>query len=114
MGRWLLLSSSLIVLGALSLIDDPNPSRAPDARALGGTCDGTRECRVGTRCIDNDGVLSGQCSAACSDTSSCQQSFGTQTLCLGVDLCARACAGTNDCPSGTSCNAYGFCERPHD
>lgn len=114
MGRFLLLSSAVILLGALSLLDDPNPTRAPDARPLGGICEGTRECRLGTRCIDSDGVLAGQCSASCAANSACQQAFGLDTMCLGADLCARACDKPSDCPSGTICNDYGWCERPQD
>jgi len=112
MGRWLLLSSSLIVLGALYTIDaSSSTARAPDARTLGGTCDSTRDCRNRMQCVENVGVLDGQCSAACADTSACQQAFGVQALCLGADLCARACAGDGTCPNGTICNAYGWCER---
>jgi len=109
MGRWLWLSSSLLVLGALSTID---PARAPDASSLGGTCESTRDCVEGTRCIHHrDGALDGQCSSACSATQACQSEFGQASLCLGADLCAPTCAQAADCPGGTRCNVYGWCER---
>jgi hypothetical protein len=109
MGRWLLLSSSLLVLGALTALGPV--SRDPDAHALGGGCQATRECREGLSCVDRDGVIEGQCSATCSESSSCQAEFGAAALCLGADLCARSCARASDCPSGTDCNVYGWCER---
>ena len=114
MGRWLLVVSSLLVASALFLIDNPNPTRAANARSLGGACAGTRDCRAGTHCIESDGVLTGQCSAACVDSSSCAEAFGEPALCLGNDLCARACTQATDCPSGTTCNVYGWCERAPD
>ena len=109
MGRLLLLSSSVLVLAAVALIGPQ--SRAPHAHGLGGACDVTRDCVEGLRCVDSDGVIEGQCSAPCSDSSSCQNRFGAQAMCLGADLCARSCARTADCPSGTDCNVYGWCER---
>lgn len=110
MGRWLLVSSSLFVLGALTAVGPM--SRAPDAETLGGNCEATFECREGLQCIDRSGVIEGQCSATCSESSSCQAEFGRAALCLGADLCARSCAGAADCPSGTACNVHGWCERP--
>ena len=114
MGRWLFVGSSLFVIGALFLIDSPNPTRTVNARSLGGICEGTRDCRAGTHCIESDGILAGQCSAACAESSSCRQAFGDQALCLGNDLCARACTQATDCPNGTTCNVYGWCERSRD
>lgn len=111
MARWLLLSSSLLVLGALAVVGPI--SRAPDAAALGGSCEATRECREGLDCVDREGVIEGQCSATCSDSSSCRAKFGDAALCLGADLCAQTCARASDCPSGTNCNVYGWCERTH-
>jgi hypothetical protein len=111
MGRWLWLSSSVLVIGALSLLD---PERAADARALGGACDSTRECQVGLRCIQGEGAMDGQCSAGCSAGSACQEQFGEQSMCLGADVCARACQKAADCPADTHCNVYGWCERAGD
>ena len=111
MGRSFILCSSLLVLGALIALGPV--SRAPGAHALGGSCNATRDCREGLSCVDRDGVIEGQCSAACSESSSCQTEFGAAALCLGADLCARSCARASDCPSGTDCNVYGWCERAH-
>jgi hypothetical protein len=109
MGRWLwLLISSLLLLGALSSID---PARAPDASSLGGTCESTRDCVEGTRCIHTEGAMDGQCSSGCSATQGCQEEFGQASLCLGADVCARTCAQATDCPDQTVCNMYGWCER---
>jgi hypothetical protein len=112
MGRWLLLSFSVFVLGAVTVVNDP--ARAPDARDLGGLCEDTHECRSGSRCVDAAGVIEGQCSATCSESISCQSQFGAKALCLGADLCARTCAHDTDCPDGTDCNLYGWCERPRN
>ncbi len=111
MGRWLLLSFSVLALGAVAVIQ-PDPARAPDARDLGGVCEETRECRSGSRCVDATGVMEGQCSATCSESISCQSQFGQKALCLGADLCARTCGTDGDCPAFTECNLYGWCERP--
>jgi hypothetical protein len=109
MGRWLLLSSCLFVVGALTYSD---ATRAPNAKQLGGACSSTHDCRKGTTCVEVAGVMSGQCSAACNATDACQQQFGTAALCLGADVCARTCEASSECPSGTACNSYGWCERP--
>lgn len=111
MGRWLLLSFSVLALGAVAVIQH-DPARAPDARDLGGVCEETRECRSGSRCVDATGVMEGQCSATCSESISCQSQFGQKALCLGADLCARTCGSDSDCPAFTECNLYGWCERP--
>ena len=108
MGRWLLLSSGLVLLGAMGALDD---QRAPDAHGLSGVCETTRDCQSGTRCVQDEAALEAQCSAPCSATASCQEQFGSPAICLGVDLCARACAQASDCPAGTVCNAYNWCER---
>jgi hypothetical protein len=109
MGRWFLLTACLFVVSALTYSD---ASRARDAAQLGGACSSTHACQKGTTCMDVDGVFSGQCSAACNESSSCQQQFGAAAICLGADVCARTCQASSECPSGTQCNAYGWCERP--
>jgi hypothetical protein len=109
MGRWLLISGCLFVVSALTYSD---ATRAPDAQHLGGACSTTHECRKGTTCLEVEGVLSGQCSTACNATDACQQQFGAAAICLGADVCARTCEASRDCPSGTACNTYGWCERP--
>jgi hypothetical protein len=109
MGRWLLLSACLFVVGALTYND---VTRAPDAKYLGGACESTHECRKGTTCVDVDGVMSGQCSAPCNASAVCQRGFGNDAICVGADLCARTCQSSAQCPQGTRCNAYGWCERP--
>jgi hypothetical protein len=100
------------MLIALVTVGVRDVRRAPDAQALGGACESTHGCQDGTRCVEQQGVLEGQCSAPCNDNTACSERFGEAVLCLGVDLCARACAGSADCPANTLCNAYGWCERP--
>jgi hypothetical protein len=109
MGRWLSLSACLFVVGALTYSD---ATRAPDAKHLGGACSSTHECRKGTTCLELEGVMNGQCSAACNASDACQQRFGAGSICIGADVCARTCQTTSDCPASTACNAYGWCERP--
>lgn len=109
MARWIVLSSFVVAIVTVGLRDG---QRAADAKTLGGVCESTHGCQSGTRCVEQDGVMVGQCSASCSDDSGCTQQFGGAVLCLGADLCARACGDAADCPQGTQCNAYGWCERP--
>lgn len=111
MSRWLFLSSCLLVLGAVAYAAEP--SRRADARDLGAPCERTEECQVGLRCGGSDGVLGAQCSAGCNETTFCQERFGSASVCLGADLCARTCGTSEECPAGTTCNVYGWCETPN-
>jgi hypothetical protein len=111
MARWLMLSSCLFVIGAVTYND---ATRAPDARPLGGACETTHECRKGTICTESDGVMKGQCSAACNSGAVCEAEFGGTSICLAADLCARSCQNDAQCPGGTECNNYGWCERQRD
>ncbi len=110
MSRWLFLSSCLLVLGAVAYASEP--TRRPDARDLGAACERTEECQVGLRCGEGDNVLAAQCSASCNESMFCQERFGSASVCLGADLCARTCSTNAECPADTACNAYGWCERP--
>jgi hypothetical protein len=107
MSRWLLVSCCLLVLTAVSYIE---PTRAHDARPLGGLCVSDRECQLGLMCAHEAGVMEGQCSAMCNSTPSCQERFGAESMCIGADICARTCSNDAECASGGSCNAYGWCE----
>ena len=108
--RWLPVVLCGLVLGGLAY---GQSGRAPDARPLGGSCLWDRECLLGLQCVEVDGVLAGQCSAACNTTGSCQQRFGQSALCIGADVCVRTCENADQCPGGTTCNAYGWCETPN-
>jgi hypothetical protein len=107
MSRWLLISCCLLVLTAVAYIE---PTRAHDARPLGGQCATGRDCQLGLTCVDQAGVMEGQCSASCNSTPSCQERFGTESMCIGADICARTCSNDAGCSPGASCNAYGWCE----
>jgi hypothetical protein len=109
MARWIALSTFVVAIVTVGLRDG---QRAADATGLGGVCESTYGCQRGTRCIERDGVMPGQCSTSCSDDTACAGHYGGSVLCLGADLCARACDEANECPEGTTCNAYGWCERP--
>lgn len=109
MARWIGLSLFVAAIVTVGLRDG---RRAADARGLGGVCESTHGCLRGTRCVEQDGVMIGQCSSSCSDDAACAEHFGGAVLCLGADLCARACGEASDCPDGTTCNGYGWCERP--
>jgi hypothetical protein len=108
MNRWLLVSCCALVLTAIAYIE---PTRAHDAKALGGDCASDRDCQLGLSCLHIAGVLEGQCSATCNATASCQERFGGESMCLGADVCARTCGNDAGCSTGGSCNAYGWCER---
>lgn len=109
MGRWFLLGACLVVVSALGFSD---ATRASQAKPLGGTCSSTYDCQKGTTCVEIEGVLNGQCSAACNGDEACHEPFGRASMCLGADVCARSCEQQSDCPEDTRCNAYGWCERP--
>lgn len=108
MARWLLLCTCLV---AVVLFGYRDAVRSKDAKSLGGVCESTFECKKGTTCISNEGVLEGQCSSECSSSAACAEAFGTGTQCIGADLCARSCRSSTDCPQDTACNGYGWCER---
>ena len=107
MSRWFLVSCCLVVLTAVAYI---GPTRAHDARPLGGQCGSDRDCQLGLSCTHVNGVMDGQCSASCNATPSCQERFGSESMCLGADVCARTCGNDQGCPHGSSCNAYGWCD----
>jgi hypothetical protein len=108
MGRWFFAAVCLVVVGALGFSD---ATRAEHPQPLGGICESTHDCQKGTTCQEIDGVLNGQCSASCNGDDACREPFGRDSLCLGADVCARSCEQNADCPEGTRCNAYRWCER---
>jgi hypothetical protein len=97
MSRWLLLSCCLLVLAAIGYAE---PRRLPNAHPLGGACVGDRQCQLGLYCKYVPQVMDGQCTASCSSTPACQEYFGTESVCLGADVCARTCKADSDCPTG--------------
>jgi hypothetical protein len=107
MSRWLLLSCCVLVLAAVSNIE---ARRLPNARALGGQCLSDSECQTGLRCTHVTDVMDGQCAAPCNSTPWCQERFGSESLCLGADVCARTCKADADCAAGAHCNGYHWCE----
>jgi hypothetical protein len=107
MSRWLLLTCCLSVLGAITAIQ---PTRPAGARALGGACAIDRDCQLGLSCVFVPEVMEGQCATSCNDTEACQEQFGSESMCLGADLCARTCKEDKDCAAGSRCNQYGWCE----
>jgi len=107
MSRWLFLACCALVLSAIASI---GPTRAHDARPLGGRCSSDRDCQLGLGCVDQAGVMELQCAAPCNSTPSCQERFGADSMCLGADVCARTCGNDFGCPNGSTCNIYGWCE----
>jgi hypothetical protein len=107
MSRWLLFACCFSVLGAIASIQ---PTRAANARPLGGHCVIDRDCQQGLSCAFTPDVMEGQCAAACNETSACQERFGKESVCLGADLCARTCKADAECATGSHCNVYGWCE----
>ena len=107
MNRWLLMFCCLLVLSALAQAE---PTRGPSAKGLGGDCAIDRDCQLRLECGYVDGVIEGQCTASCNATAACQEQFGAHSLCLGADLCARACSGNANCPARSACNSHGWCE----
>lgn len=109
MSRWLLPSCCLLVLGAITYME---PRRAPNAHPLGGACISDRQCQLGLSCSYVPQVMEGQCAAPCNSTPACQEHFGSESVCLGADVCARTCRTGTDCPSSGRCNSFGWCESP--
>ncbi len=108
MSRWLLASCCVLVLAAIGNIE---PQRLPNAHMLGGACSNDSECQLGLLCTHARDVIDGQCAATCNSTPSCQERFGSLSVCLGADVCARTCSADRDCPQGAHCNSYRWCER---
>ena len=107
MSRWLFFLLCVTTVAALRL----RPAERPQNGAqLGAPCEDSLQCQYGLSCVGGDGPLAGQCAARCSSDASCQDRFGSQTLCIAVDQCAIACQSDADCSGGTACNTYGFCE----
>jgi hypothetical protein len=84
-----------------------------DPHGIGAPCRSSADCVAPLFC-NSDPVghlLDQQCTAACDATQPCTVSLGQSAACLVADLCVRACASNNDCPSGTACNSNAWCER---
>lgn len=111
MSRWLFAACCLLCLLSFGFVE---PARSLRAHALGGDCSKDRDCQLGLTCAFIDGVIAGQCTAECNATASCQERFGEESLCLGADICARACKSDQSCPTGSICNSYGWCEGAED
>jgi hypothetical protein len=107
MSRWLFLTLCCFCLVAISAAP---PARSATARPLAGACATDRDCQTGLSCTYVEGVMAGQCAAACNSSASCQERFGDESVCLGADVCARTCSAASDCPEGNVCNLYGWCE----
>lgn len=107
MSRWLFAACCALCAAAFGFVE---PVRLPTAAGLGGVCAHDRDCQFGLQCTFVPGVLERQCSAGCNATAACQERFGEESLCLGADICARACISSETCPRGSSCNLYGWCE----
>jgi hypothetical protein len=114
MGRLLFGGSCLAVLLGLMLAQGrPGAGGQPERRGtqvLGARCTADRDCATGLECVDIEGLLDAQCTAGCSSTDSCRLRFGTQALCIGADVCVHTCEADGDCPLGTFCNPYAWCE----
>jgi hypothetical protein len=54
--------------------------------------------------------MEGQCSAFCNSSATCTEEFGSASMCVAADLCARTCHTQHDCPEGSGCNAFGWCD----
>jgi hypothetical protein len=109
MSRWLLLTCCISVLGAIAYIE---PTRAANAHVLGGSCARDRDCQLGMSCVFEADVMEGQCAATCNDSAACHEQFGSESVCVGADLCARTCTQDADCAQGSQCNAFNWCEVP--
>ena len=94
MSRWLFAACCVLSAAAFGFVE---PSRSPSARSLGGNCANDRDCQLGLHCAFVEGVIAGQCTATCNSTPACQEHYGEQSLCLGADLCARACTSPQSC-----------------
>jgi hypothetical protein len=107
MSRWLFVfcCGLLLVVGSYS-----ERGRSAEARGLAGQCTSDRDCQAGLTCAQVPGVMEGQCSSFCNSSETCEERFGSASMCVGADLCARSCATQAECPEGSTCNAFGWCD----
>ena len=107
MSRWLFVFCCGLLLVAGSYL---GRGRSAAARELGGLCSSDSDCQVGLTCAQVPGVMEGQCSAFCNSNALCEERFGSASMCVGADLCARTCGTQAECPQGSGCNAFGWCD----
>ena len=90
-------------------------SGRPGAGSLGAPCQTSADCSGSLFCpLDSpQHVLDGQCSATCDSSNACDASLGPSRACIGANLCVRDCVNDSDCPAGTTCNDYQWCQRTH-
>jgi hypothetical protein len=83
---------------------------------LGDICTSSADCGGQMVCHSDttNYVANGQCTASteCSKDSQCS-GFGSAhgAMCIGANICVATCGVQSDCPNGTICNSYGWCER---
>lgn len=83
---------------------------------LGELCESSADCEEREYCSVNankSSVVSNQCTGSCQDDDDCVFKLisATGTRCLTSKTCVRLCTVNSDCPSGTACNEYQWCER---
>lgn len=99
-----------MALVAAALLGCDNPKGG-----IGETCTSDSDCQGELRCEDGS-TGTDQCTTTCVNSTvvedHCTVSYGSDYHCIGAGICVRSCDNDADCPSGTECNGYWWCERP--
>lgn len=74
-------------------------------------CDQGSVSESGSNPFCNVHYLGGQCSQQCETDDECVKSWGEGAVCIVAGYCVRSCAEDKDCPKGTTCNEYMWCDR---
>jgi hypothetical protein len=80
---------------------------------IGAPCESTTDCKAGLDChFDTVNYIGHkQCTAACDLSNPCEDRFGSQTFCIGADICVQSCRDSADCPAKTVCSSNKWCKR---
>jgi hypothetical protein len=46
----------------------------------------------------------------CYSSEECKDEFGWRSFCIGLNDCVKRCYQDDDCPAGTYCSTYDWCE----
>ncbi len=82
---------------------------------IGETCSSDGDCQGELHCEEGSSGTD-QCTTTCVNSTVvedyCTANYGSDYFCIGAGICVRSCQYDAECPSGTACNGYWWCERP--
>jgi hypothetical protein len=88
-------------------------SSLPPVHGVSAPCDGASDCDPSLLCHYDaqDYIAHEQCTLPCDSDDTCAAAFGSQSFCIGAQVCVHACKSDADCLARTHCNGAGWCER---